>query len=316
MDLINRINRSGRRFLKLFSRSEWLLRLLHRPKCVGTSDKKGLVLLQIDGLSKSQFQRAVAEGRMPFLRKLLSIHGYKPITFYSGLPSSTPAVQAELFYGVKTAVPAFEFVERQSGRRHAMFLPASASAVVKRLRQRNPGLLRGGSAYSHVYSGGAEKARYCAETMDLQSLLHSVNPLKLLFITILYFGKLARLLGYAALELGLAVYDFFRGIWSGKNVLKELKFIPTRLFICIILRELIRLRVKLDVTRGIPIVSANFLGYDEQAHRRGPASGFAHWTLKGIDETIKDISNTAFRSECRDYRVVIFSDHGQESVET
>lgn len=316
MDLICRINSIGQRLLKVFSRSEWLLRLLHQPKCEGTADAKGLVLIQIDGLSQTQFQRAIAEGRMPFLRKLLSKRGYQTHTFYSGLPSSTPAVQAELFYGVKTAVPAFEFIERRTGRRHAMFLPASANVVVKRLRQQGNGLLQGGTAYSNVYSGGAEKARYCAETMDLQSLLQSVNPLKQLFISILYFGKLACLLGYAALELGLAGYDFFRGVWSGKSVLKELKFIPTRLFICIILRELIRLRIKLDVTRGIPVVSANLLGYDEQAHRRGPASGFAHWTLKGIDEVIRDICKTAFRSECRDYRVVIFSDHGQESVET
>lgn len=316
MDLISRINGASQRIVKLFYRSEWLLRLLNQPKCVGTTDEKGLVLLQIDGLSQSQLQRSVSEGRMPYLRRLLSQHGYRSSPFYSGLPSSTPAVQAELFYGVKTAVPAFEFIERRTGRRHAMFLPASANAVVKRLRQQGKGLLQGGSAYSNVYSGGAEKARYCAETMDLQSLLQSVNPFKLFFISILYFGKLVRLIGYAVFEFGLAVYDFFRGIWFGKNVLKELKFIPTRLFICIILRELIRLRVKLDVTRGIPIVSANFLGYDEQAHRRGPKSGFAHWTLKGIDDVIKDICKTAFRSECRDYRVVIFSDHGQESVET
>jgi endonuclease/exonuclease/phosphatase family metal-dependent hydrolase len=72
----------------------------------------------------------------------------------------------------------------------------------------------------------------------------------------------------------------------------------------------------MDVTRGVPIVAANFLGYDEQSHRRGPASAFAHWTLKGIDETVKDIYRSASRSDCRDYRLVVFSDHGQESVDS
>jgi hypothetical protein len=129
-------------------------------------------------------------------------------------------------------------------------------------------------------------------------------------------GKLLRIAGYAGVELTLAMHDFFKGVFDGKDIVKELKFIPTRLFVCAILRELIRLRVKMDVARGVPIIAANFFGYDEQAHRRGPASAFAHWTLKGIDGVVKDIYRAAMRSSCRDYRVVIFADHGQESVDS
>ena len=74
---------------------------------------------------------------------------------------------------------------------------------------------------------------------------------------------------------------FSKASIKGKNILKELNFIPTRLFVCVLLRELVRFRVKLDVTRGVPIVSANFLGYDEQAHRRGPASAVCPLDPKG-----------------------------------
>jgi len=89
-------------------------------------------------------------------------------------------------------------------------------------------------------------------------------------------GKLLRITGYAGVELILAMYDFFKGVVAGRDIVNELKFIPTRLFVCAILRELIRLRVKMDVLRGVPIIAANFFRYDEQAHRRGPASAFAH----------------------------------------
>ena len=61
----------------------------------------------------------------------------------------------------------------------------------------------------------------------------------------------------------------------------------------------------------MPIIHLNFLGYDEQAHRRGPSSRFAHWTLKGIDDAVKRIWIAAHRSNRRDYDVWIFSDHGQ-----
>ena len=234
--------------------------------------------------------------------------------FYSGLPSSTPAVQGELFYGIKTVVPAFEFIDNNTRLRHAMFLPASANAMARQLQQTGQPLLAGGSSYSNIYSGGADTARYCAETMNLESLIRAVNPIKLMFFFVLQIGKLFRILGVACLELILGVYDFFKGMVSGKDIVKELKFIPTRLFVCVILRELIRLRVKMDVTRGVPIIAANFFGYDEQAHRRGPGSAFAHWTLKGIDGVVRDIYRTAMRSRCRDYQVVVYADHGQESV--
>ncbi|MGD9308411.1 MAG: hypothetical protein PVG51_04695 [Desulfosarcina sp.] len=276
----------------------------------------GLIILQIDGLSDTQFQRALGRRRLPFLRHLMATQEVVHKPFYSGLPSSTPAVQAELYYGVKTAVPAFEFIDRHTRLRHAMFLPASADTMAHRLRNTGEPLLAGGSSYSNIYAGGAETARYCAETMNLESLIRATNPFRLVFFLFSQIGKLLRIAGYAGVELILAMHDFFKGVFAGKDIGKELKFIPTRLFVCAILRELIRLRVKMDVWRGVPIIAANFFGYDEQAHRRGPASAFAHWTLKGIDGVVKDIYSTAMRSSCRDYRVVIFADHGQESVET
>jgi hypothetical protein len=273
-----------------------------------------LILIQIDGLAYTQFQRALTRRRLPFIGNLLKKNGYAAKPFYSGMPSSTPAVQGELFYGLKTVVPAFEFIDKNTRLRHAMFFPASANATARHLQQIGRPLLAGGSSYSNIYSGGADTARYCAETMNLESLIRAVNPLRLIFFFLFQIGKLFRIGVYACIELILSVYDCFNGVVEGKNIVKELKFIPTRLFVCAVLRELIRLRVKLDVTHGTRIIAANFFGYDEQAHRRGPGSAFAHWTLKGIDGVVKDIYRTAMRSQCRNYQIVIYADHGQERV--
>jgi len=68
--------------------------------------------MQIDGLSRAQFERALAANRMPFLKRLIQRERYEVHTFYPGMPSTTPAVQAELYYGVKSAVPAFSFFDR------------------------------------------------------------------------------------------------------------------------------------------------------------------------------------------------------------
>ena len=71
---------------------------------------------------------------------------------------------------------------------------------------------------------------------------------------------------------------------------------------------------RLDMVRGLPIIHLNFLGYDEQAHRRGPASAFAHWSLRGIDHAIRRTWRAARRAQRRDYQVWIYSDHGQEAA--
>ena len=110
------------------SRSELIIALLGLPVSQ-KEDRPGLVLIQIDGLSRQQMERAVKAGRMPFLRRLLSRENYELRTFYSGLPASTPAVQAELFYGARDTVPAFSFLNRTARKVFAMFNPECAREV-------------------------------------------------------------------------------------------------------------------------------------------------------------------------------------------
>ena len=73
------------------SRSEWSLRFLNLQKLPEAGAERGLVLIQIDGLSRGQLAKAMKRGRMPFLRKLLRREGYRLHDVYSGMPSTTAA---------------------------------------------------------------------------------------------------------------------------------------------------------------------------------------------------------------------------------
>ena len=241
----------------------------------------GLLMLQIDGLAFSEFERALANHRLSFLAGLIHHHRFQARPFYSGLPSATPAVQGELFFGVRTAVPAFQYIDRAAARKVTMAWPWSAEHVARQLEKDGRPLLFKGRSYANIYVGGADQARYCVQTMRLDTLLHALNPIRLMRMMVFYFGSILKMTGYAATEFFLGLADFFRGIMKRKNIFKELKFIPTRVFLCIVLRELIRLRLKMDIKASVPVMHANFMGYDEQAHRRGPSSAFAHWTLIG-----------------------------------
>jgi endonuclease/exonuclease/phosphatase family metal-dependent hydrolase len=293
------------------NRPEWGVRLLRLPRSHGTAHEPGLVLIQLDGLARPQVERALRAGRLPFLRHLLRREGYRVHTHYSGLPATTPAVQGELFFGVRRAVPAFAFFDRRVGRPVEMHEPAVAARVQKELAGHGPALLEGGSAYSNIYSGGARECHFCAVCLGWEELFE-VPLLRVFLLAVLNWLSVVRAALLLGLEFVVAFVDFLRGLIAGRELWHELKFVPRRAAVSVFLRELITLGAEIDVTRGLPVVQVNFLGYDEQAHHRGPDSAFAHWSLEGIDDAVRRIWRAAHASPRRDYQVWIYSDHGQE----
>jgi len=311
--MISRIEVLIRRLRRWLSRSEWAIRLLGLPASVETAAESGLVIIQVDGLSQTQLKRAIEQGEMPFLHGLTKREHYRLHSHYCGLPSSTPAVQGELFYGVKTAVPAFSYLDRNTGKTIRMFDPAAATEVERWLEKAGKPLLKGGSSYVNIYRGGADEneAHFCPAALGWGALLRAANPFALVFLFVTNGYSFVRTLVLLGLEFCLAIVDCIRGAIKGRDLIKELKFVPTRVAICILLRELATIGAKIDCARGLPVIHLNFLGYDEQAHRRGPSSKFAHWSLKGIDDSIARIWRAAKRSARRDYEIWIYSDHGQ-----
>jgi endonuclease/exonuclease/phosphatase family metal-dependent hydrolase len=290
-----------------------MIRWLGLSRSEGTEAHPGLLMIQIDGLSRRQLEDALDHQRMPFLASLIHGEGYRLHTLYSGQPASTPAVQGELFFGVKGAVPAFSFYNRAKARVFTMFDRGAVTVVQEALKKQDAGLLQGGGAYSNIFSAGSDEAHFCPEFFGWEHLKKAIRPLVLLSSLLMHGLSLLRTAVLIVLEIVLAVIDFFHGLIAGRDMLKELKFVPTRVAISILLRDLVAIGATVDVLRGLPVVHLNFIGYDEQAHRRGPSSRFAHWSLKGIDDTIRRLVHSARRSQRRDYDVWVYSDHGQES---
>lgn len=313
--MISRISVRLRWLRRKLGRTHWTARLLGIRPPDGEAELPGLIILQLDGLSRTQMERALEQGNLPFLASLIRRQHFSLESFYSGVPSTTPAVQGEIFFGVRGAVPSFQFLRRKSGKILRMYEADAAREIEQELEKDCPEpLLKGGHAYSDIYRAGAIHSRYCSQDLAPDELLGKLHPFKSLLLVIAYAPTIFRMASLAVLEFGLAVVDAFRGLYQREDFMKELAFVPSRVMVCIVLRELIRLRVLLDIERGVPLIHANFLGYDEQAHRRGPDSVFAHWTLKGIDRTLRDLYEAAGQCGYRDYELMVHSDHGQERV--
>lgn len=306
------------RIRRRFSRSEWAIRHLGLTPSTNTGEEPGLLLIQIDGLARSQLEHAMAAGRMPFLRRLQRREGYQIHTFYPGLPSTTPAVQAELFYGVRSAVPAFSFLDRATKRIGRMWDPEWAKAREALCAQQAEGLLEGGSSWSNIYTGGAgqDESHFCAASIGFGDMWRTGKIRNIFVFIILNLAAAARILGLLLVELGVAFGEAVQAVFQGRRPSLELLLVLSRVFVSVGLRELLTISGCVDVARGLPIVHLNFVGYDELAHQRGPGGRLPHFSLRGIDRAISRLTRAAHRSVRRDYAVWIFSDHGQEKTRT
>ena len=141
--MISKIAARIKKLSNWYNRSYWAIRLFRLSKSEDTATAPGLVMIQIDGLAFNQYRRGLREGNLPFLRSLLLKQKYKDHVHYSGMPSNTPAVQGELFYGVKGCVPAFNFLDKKSGQPFLLFDPKARKhyekpSERKRRKQRSP----------------------------------------------------------------------------------------------------------------------------------------------------------------------------------
>lgn len=308
--MIGRWRARLRRWRAVWNRSEWMWRLLSLPPAPDDG-RPGLVMIQIDGFSHMELQRALKQHEMPFLARLLKREQYELRRMYSGLPSNTPAMQGELFYGIPGAVPAFGFYNHKCNRLCKMFESDAAREVEQTLEANGEALLKEGTSYSNIYTGGAAEARWCFSSLGWGNSTQAPGFFVMVLLAVLNAWSFARAFAFAVMELVLALWDAVRGIMRGEGFKHEFKFVAARVGLCIILREWVTAAVRMDVARGMPVIHVNFVGYDEQAHRRGPDSAFAHWVLKGIDDALKRIWNAAQSSRRREYEIWIYSDHGQ-----
>lgn len=299
-----------RRMRNYFSRSKWLIRLGKLSYVPERQQKPGLIMIQIDALSRQQLEAAIEAGRMPFLKRLLTRQHYKLRTHYSGMPCCTPGVQGELFYGVRGGVPSFSFYDFKEKRTFTMFNPPDAEVIQTRQEKQGAGLFEGGSCYSNIFTGGAAEPHFCVADLNMHQIFGQWRTLNFAVTVLLHVFSLLRATALLVLEFVIAVVDFFRGLIDGRDLGKELKFVPSRVAVCILLREVIVIGAKMDITRGLPVIQVNLMGYHEQSHRRGATSRFAHWTLKGIDHAIERIWRSTRHAE-KHYELWIYSDHGQ-----
>lgn len=279
---------------------------------------RGLVFLEIDGLSYAGMKRAVEQGVMPTVREMLRDGTHLLSRFDCGLPSQTSSCQAGILYGDNADIPAFRWYDKE--RRKLMVSNNFRDAAELDSRYaRGHGLLRGGSSINNLLAGDAAKTllTMCTLTDDVTQLVgRRQEDLYLLLLNpYIYMRSIVLSVWEILVELFQGLRQRIRNVQPRVSRLHR-GYPFLRAITNVFLRDIATYMVALDVVRGVPCVYTTFVGYDEVAHYAGPGTPDAMNTLRALDHQIRRIRRLIARKAPRPYDLIMLSDHGQSTGAT
>lgn len=284
-----------------------LARHLGRPT-LDPSASPGFIIIQIDGLSYSHVQQALAHGLMPHLRRALDDGRLHLARWRCGLPSTTPAVQAGLLYGYNFDIPGFRWYEKESGVSVVCKRPDQLHALAGRLSRGGRGLLRGGSSYTNLFDGDASLAVFTVSVLG-STFFDNVRGLGFASLFLLSPGRVWRILARStreyARDLARRMRTLFRPVTppiGGASLF--------RIVIDVVCAEIQTFGVMLDIYRGVPAIYVTYFGYDDLAHHYGPDHPEAMRALRDIDACIHQIDRMRTQYRRCAYDLYLLSDHG------
>jgi uncharacterized membrane protein YvlD (DUF360 family) len=274
--------------------------------------RRGMIILQVDGLSWRSFMRAVRRGRMPATSALMGLGTHRLHRWQSGVPSNTPAVQSGLFYGSRAKIPGYRWYDRAADRVLVSSSPSDLREAERAAAEGRDALLADGSCINSLLSGGAAKRlltlsvmrgtrgdRRADERADFN--LFWLNPwayTSAVFSTVWEF-------------MAALVWMVISRFNPRKKIIRRtLRDAAARAVGNAFLRETAFFWLEQDVARGVPIIYSNFVGYDEVAHMAGPDAGEAQATLTSFDRKLQRLRRQLQRAPVN-YDLVLLADHGQ-----
>jgi uncharacterized membrane protein YvlD (DUF360 family) len=282
-------------------------RIARRAKDRVRTDVPGIVFLEIDGLSLPVLRRAMRDGSAPNMARWVEEGTHRLVEWETDLSSQTGASQAGILLGSNEDIPAFRWVEKESGRLMTCSAPEDC-AEIERRRLGDRGLLAdGGASRGNLLSGGADHVILTVSRIEAEKKANPgyraffANGFNVTRELVLFFWELV--LEWAA-ALRAARRDVRpRGHRGGKYPF-------LRAAMCVVVRDLIVYGVLTDMLTGRPAVYATFSSYDEVAHHSGLERVDTLEALRKLDEQFGRI-HRARRYAPRPYELVVLSDHGQ-----
>jgi uncharacterized membrane protein YvlD (DUF360 family) len=282
-------------------------RVARRQGAEAPTKVPGIVFLEIDGLALPVLRRAMRDGSAPNMARWVAEEGYRLTEWEPDLSSQTGASQAGILLGSNQDIPAFRWVEKETGRLIACSAPDDC-AEIERRHASGVGLLRnGGASRGNLLSGEADEVILTVSRMDAE---RGANPGYRAFFANGF--NVTRALVLFAWEILLEVTAAIRAARRDVRPRGHRGGIYPllRATMCVLVRDLITYGVLTDMMFGRPAIYATFSSYDEVAHHSGLERADTLEALRKLDQQFGRIER-ARRYARRPYEIVVLSDHGQ-----
>jgi uncharacterized membrane protein YvlD (DUF360 family) len=282
-------------------------RIAGRARDRVATDTPGIIYLEIDGLARPVLQRAMRDGHAPEMARWVAAGSHRLTEWETDLSSQTGASQSGLLLGANDDIPAFRWVEKESGRIMTCSAPPDCALIEER-HLRGGGLLSdGGASRSNLLSGGATHVILTVSRMDAEKRANPgyraylANGYNVTRTFVLFCSELV-------VEWTAAVSERRRDVQPRGH--RGLKYSLVRAGLAVFVRDLTVYSLISDMMRGVPAVYACFAGYDEVAHHSGLERADTLEVLRKIDRQFGRIAR-ARQYAARPYEIVVLSDHGQ-----
>jgi uncharacterized membrane protein YvlD (DUF360 family) len=271
------------------------------------TDVPGILFLEIDGLALPVLRRAMRDGSAPELARWLAGGDYVLTEWETDLSSQTGASQAGILLGSDEDIPAFRWVEKETGRTMTCSNPEDC-AEIERRHSTGVGLLRnGGASRGNLLSGEAEHVILTVSRIGAEKRANPgyrvffANGFNVTRVLVLFTWEVI-------LEWTAALRSARRDVCPRGHRGGKYPFI--RAAMCVVVRDLIVYGVLSDMMKGRPAVYATFSSYDEVAHHSGLERADTLEALRKLDQQFGRLAR-ARRFAPRPYHLVVLSDHGQ-----
>jgi uncharacterized membrane protein YvlD (DUF360 family) len=272
------------------------------------TDVPGFIFLQIDGLSETVLRQALDEGRVPTIARWLADGTHRLVGWEANLPCQTSASQAGILHGSNVDIPAFRWLEKESGRVLVSNHPKDARDIEARVTNGNGLLADGGVGRGNIFTGDAEDVMLTFSTVLDASRRRGAHYVAYLSSPV----NLARTILLVFWDIGLELWARLRARMRHvqPHGHRGFPYPLVRAFTTTFLRDVVVYTLIGDMFRGVPAAYADFVGYDEVAHHSGITQPDALAVLRRIDHQLARLE-TAAKSAPRPYHFVLLSDHGQ-----
>ena len=271
------------------------------------TDVPGILYLEIDGLALPVLQRALRDGHAPEMARWLAEGTHRLAEWETDLSSQTGASQAGLLLGSNDDIPAFRWVEKESGKLMTCSAPPDCEEIERRHTSGRGLLVDGGASRSNLLSGEADHVILTISRMEAEK---KANPGYRAFFANGF--NVTRTLVLFFFEVGLEWTAAARGIRRDIRPRGQRggKYPFLRAALAVAVRDLTVYSLLGDMMKGRPAVYACFAGYDEVAHHSGLERADTLEVLRKLDQQFGRLAR-ARKYAARPYEIVVLSDHGQ-----